>query len=337
MGLKGVPPPPLAVRRVMHVLWPLVVVVLTACALPVLVLGSVLAFVDRRARLLRVTGMTVLLMWVDIRLLVGCWRLWFASPRKDSPTWQADHEALLVASLDEAMALARKWVGFEVVLDAPMWLGDEDVPLLSYARHAGPADSIAIAWLLARTAGRMPRVVLAEALRWDPGIDTILGVLHSYFVPSASGAGDDRTRGVVGLAEHLTERDSLLLFPEGQNWSPTRRQRVIERLLSAGQLGRARKAERLRSVLPPKTRGVVATLTARPDADVMIIAHAGFGRLTSPGDIFRAVPFRDRPFLVRTWTFAAAELPHDPAAIEAWLEAQWVEVDAWISAHEEPA
>ena len=333
MGAASFPPPPLWARRCMHVLWPVLVLVLTACALPVLVVGSVLAFVDRKARLLRVTAMVVLFLWVDLRLLFGCWRLWFASPKKDSPTWLEDHERLLVATLDEMMALAKRWVGFEVILDAPMWFGREGAPLLAFARHAGPGDSIAIAWLLARTAGRLPRVVLAESLRWDPGIDTILTELHSYFVPATSRPGADRAQGVLELAESLQPDDVLVLFPEGKNWSLARRQTIIEKLTAAGSVNRLRRAERLRSVLPVKTKGFVETVSARPDADVMIVAHAGLGRLTKVKDIYEAVPFQV-PFLVRTWTYDAAELPREPEADARWLEEHWDEVDEWVSQHE---
>lgn len=336
MGMKGVPPPPLIVRRAMHVVWPFVGLGVSFLALPLLLAGCVQALFTRSARLLRVTGVVVLLVWVDIRLLVGCWRLWFASPRKDSPTWLADHERLLVACLDEALTIGRRWVGFEVVLDQPMWFGRDDAPLVAFARHAGPADSLAIAWLLARTAERLPRIVLAEALRWDPGLDTILTRLHSFFVPSSSGAGDDRVGGVARLAASLRTHDVLLLFPEGENWSPTRRRRLVARLRARGETARSRRAAALHSVLPPRTRGVVAALTARPDADIMVVAHAGFGRLTSPREIYAAVPFRDRPFLVRTWTYAAQEVPDDAEGIAAWIEGCWTEVDAWVSAHERP-
>ncbi|MEO7070724.1 MAG: 1-acyl-sn-glycerol-3-phosphate acyltransferase [Nostocoides sp.] len=334
--MKGIPPPPLIIRRAMHVVWPFVGLAVSYLALPFVVAGCVQALVTRSARLLRMTGLVVLLVWVDIRLLLGGWRLWFASPRKDSPTWVEDHERLLVASLDEALALARRWVGFDVVLDEPMWFGRDDAPLIAFARHAGPADSLAIAWLLARTADRLPRIVLAEALRWDPGLDTILSRLHSYFVPASSARGEDRARGIGALAHSLQTHDVLLIFPEGENWSPNRRRHLITRLRSRGEAARARRAEQLRNVLPPRTGGAVAALTARPDADVMIVAHAGFGRLTSPKDIYAAIPFRDRPFLVRTWTYAADQVPTDPDGITNWIEHCWTEVDAWVTAHEGP-
>jgi 1-acyl-sn-glycerol-3-phosphate acyltransferase len=333
MGMRAVPPPPLAVRRVLHVLWPAVGVLVTALATPVLVAGAFAALVDRRARLFRITAVVVLLMWVDIGMLIGCWRLWLACPTKDGPTWLEDHERLLVSSLDRAMVVGRRWVGFEVRLADRMHLGSVDTPLVAFARHAGPADSIALAWLLSRTAGRLPRIVLADALRWDPAVDTILTRLHSYFVPSEDGSGNDRLRGVAALASSLRAQDVLLLFPEGQNWSPRRRRKLIEILHERGDSLRAARASRLRHVLPVRTRGPVACLTARPDADVMVVAHAGFERLTSLRQIYEAVPFTRRPFLVKAWTYAADELPDDESGIAAWIEQQWDEVDTWVGEH----
>ena len=281
MAMGGLGPPPLIVRRALRLVWPVLAAITTLACLPLLVVGAIWSLVDRRARLFLATGLV----------------LWLADPRGQSPTWRRDHEELLVRVLDTAMRLGRKWVGLDVRLDTAMDFGDPQRPLIAFARHAGPADSLAVAWLLSRTAGRLPRIVLADALRWDPGIDLILTRLGSAFVPSASGAGDDRISGVRRLADTLDPRDALLIFPEGENWTPARRRRLIDRLRQAGHHARARQAELLRNVLPPKTKGAIATLTARPDADVMIVAHAGLGELAGPRAIFDAIPFQ-QPFLV---------------------------------------
>jgi hypothetical protein len=103
---------------------------------------------------------------------------------------------------------------------------------------------------------------------------------------------------------------------------------------AAGQELRARRAISLWNTLPPKARGVIAVLDERPDADVMIVGHAGFGQLSTPGEIWRAIPFTDRPFLVRTHTYAAAQVPDDAADIEAWLQDQWSDIDAWVTSIE---
>jgi 1-acyl-sn-glycerol-3-phosphate acyltransferase len=333
MGMRGIPPPPLFVRRVLHVIWPLVGVVVTGLAVPVAVAGAFHVVVDRRARLFRAACLAVILMWVDIRMLVSCWALWARSPDHSSPTWRSDHERLFSQALDSMMYYARRWMGLEVRLADRMHFGDDDHPLITLARHAGPADSLAISWLLARTAERLPRIVLAEALRWDPGVDTILTRIDSFFVPSHSRSGTERLAGVTRLAESLDRGDVFLIFPEGQNWTPGRRAGIIRRLRDRGDRDRARRAEELRHVLPPKTRGAWAAREARPGADVMILAHSGFGQLSSPRLIWDAAPFHDRPFLVKTWTYRAAEVPHEPVAFAAWLDDRWGEVDAWVHAH----
>jgi 1-acyl-sn-glycerol-3-phosphate acyltransferase len=334
MGMRQLRPPPPIVRRLLRLVWPVLALTVTVVALPLLVIGAVWSLVDRRARLFRATGLTLLVVWLDVQLLLGCWRLRLADPLGDGPTWKDDHERLLLDVLDTAIRVGRTWVGFDIRLDTVMDLGEADRPLIAFARHAGPADSLAVAWLLSRTGGRLPRIVLADALRWDPGIDLILTRLGSSFVPSASGAGDDRLTGVRRLADSLDPTDALLIFPEGENWTPNRRERLITRLRTAGQQARLRQAELLRNVLPPKTKGAIATLSARPDADVMIVAHAGLGRIDGPRAIYDAIPFR-RPFLVRTWTYAAVDVPREPAAIEAWLVERWHEIDTWVDAQDE--
>lgn len=336
MGARSIPAPPAFARKAMHVVWPILAVVITGLLAPVVVVGAFLVAVERRGRVFRAACAAVTLLWVDIRMLVGCWSLASRHPDTSSPAWRAAHERLLVSFLDSLMFYARRWLGFEVRLTDRMHFGAEGRPLIALARHAGPFNSLAVAWLLARTAGRLPRIVLAEALRWDPGLDTILTRLDSFFVPSTSGAGDDRLAGVRRMATSLEADDVFLLFPEGQNWSPTRRQRIIERLRQRGEEARARRAEELTHVLPPMTRGAWAARSSRPDADVMVIAHAGLGRLTSARLIWAALPFTDRPFVVKTWTYAASDVPDGEQAFGAWLDARWGEVDAWVTANAGP-
>jgi 1-acyl-sn-glycerol-3-phosphate acyltransferase len=336
MGARSIPPPPLPVRRVLHVIWPLVGVVVTGLMAPVVVAGAFMVVVDRRARLFRAASLAVILMWVDIRMLVGCWALWAKSPDHSSPTWREDHERLFVQALDSLMYYARRWVNLEVHLADRMHFGSDGEPLLALARHAGPADSLAMAWLLSRTAGRLPRIVLAEALRWDPGIDTILTRLQSFFVPSGTGGGEDRIGGLIRMAESMQDGDVFVIFPEGQNWTPGRRAGYIRRLRQRGEHARARRAEELRNVLPPKTRGAWAARVARPGADVMVLAHVGLARLSTPRMVWEALPFTDRPLLVKTWTYAAADVPLEAEAFAAWLDERWGEVDTWVEANAAP-
>ena len=46
----------------------------------------------------------------------------------------------------------------------------------------------------------------------------------------------------------------------------------------------------------------------------MVLAHAGLARLSTPRMVWDALPFDDRPFLVKTWTYAAATVPLEAEA-----------------------
>ena len=264
MGARSIPPPPLPVRRVLHVVWPFVGVLVTGLMVPVIIAGAFMVVVDRRARLFRASCLAVVLMWVDIRMLLACWALYARSPDHSSPTWREDHEKVFSQALDSLMYYARRWVGLEVVLEDRMHFGSDDEPLLALARHAGPADSLAIAWLLSRTAGRLPRIVLAEALRWDPGIDTILSRLQSFFMPAQARPGEDRAAGLGEMAATMADGDVFVIFPEGQNWTPTRRAGLIQRMRERGDHALASRAEELRNVLPPRAQGRVGRAVGPP-------------------------------------------------------------------------
>lgn len=330
MALTKLSGPPAAIRPALHAVWPVAGVGAMGLLVPVTVAGAFHSFLDRRARLFRLSVLIQIMLWLDVSMLVGCWRLSLRIPDHESEEWRRAHEELFAQTLDRAMGAAQRWIGFRIELAEPMDLGSPEVPLLAFARHAGPGDSLALAWLLSRTAGRLPRIVLADALRWEPSVDTILTRLQAYFVrPGAA----DRIGGVAALAESLKTRDALLIFPEGQNWSEERRLGVIEAFRRRGLDPKAWRAAILSNVLPPRSGGVIAAMTTRPDADVMVIGHAGFGRLTTARSIWRALPFTDRPMLVHTETYAAGTLPHDRDDIERWLDEHWSTMDDWIGEH----
>lgn len=335
-----IPPPPLWARRVVQILWLPFVALLTALFVPFFVIAVLLWPIDHRLRLARVLALVLVFLWLDAGLVTGCFYIWLRHLRqgdydKRGESWRREHEKLLLDALDGAMEHAQKWVGLHVDFEEPLDFGSERAPLLVFARHAGPGDSVVLAWLLAAYAGRLPRIVLKDFLRWDPGIGAVLYRVRSYFVPSRSGAGDDRARPVRELSQSLERMDALLLFPEGRNWTPSRWAATIAGLRESGDEERAKRAESWKHVLPPRSRGVVTAMTTRPDADVMIVAHTGLEWLVTPWQIFTAIPLHDHPFLIRAWTFGADERPSDPAEVEEWLDAQWAVVNEWVATHRE--
>ena len=173
--------------------------------------------------------------------------------------------------------------------------------------------------------------MLKAALQRDPGIDLLLNRLDCYFLPSSSGAGEDKVEAVRDLALSLQPREALLIFPEGGNWTPKRHERAVRWLRRHGQAERAAEAEELEHVLR-RDRGVVATLSACPDLDVVVMAHTGLDLLVSPWDVWAALPIDHQPMTVHWWVTSAADVPRDPADILPWIDDVWADVDAWIEA-----
>jgi 1-acyl-sn-glycerol-3-phosphate acyltransferase len=200
-------------------------------------------------------------------------------------------------------------------------------PLLVCSRHAGPADSFTLMYALMHWYGREPRVVLKDTLAWDPAIDVILNRLPNRFV-SPKG-GDDLERQVGELARNLDENDAFVIFPEGGNFTPQRRQRAIDKLRRLGLETMARRAERMRNVLAPRPGGLLAALDAAPDADVVLVAHTGLDHLLTVGDVWRELPM-DQQIVMRWWRVARAEIPHDRDGRIDWLFGWWERIDAWI-------
>lgn len=331
-SLPSLPAPPVWLRLVLQAVYPLFGIVVSLLFVVVAPFLLLLWPWDRRLAILRCLFLAVYVMWEDIGLVVECWYLRLRSPRGTSPTWDADHLALIQRALDNVLFTARRVVGFHIEIEGELTVGRPGHPLVVISRHAGPADSLAIAWLLASTAGRIPRIVLADALLWDPGIAMVLQRLDSYFVPSRSGAGDDRTKGVAELAATLTRKDAMLIFPEGRNWTRDRHEDQVRRLRERGEPDRLATAVARPWVLEARSRGVASIRQHAPEADVMVIAHTGLDMISGPAAVIRAVPFRNR-LLLRGRTYHSEDVPTDGDEVATWLEARWGEVNHWVDTH----
>lgn len=331
-ALPSLPAPPIWLRLILQALYPLVGIFFSLLFVVVAPFTLLLWPWDRHLGLLRCLFLTIYVMWEDIGLVVECWYLRVRSPRGTSPTWDEDHLALIRRALNNVLFTARRVVGFRIEIAGQVTVGRPGHPLVVISRHAGPADSLAIAWLLASTAGRIPRIVLADVMLWDPGIAMVLQRLDSHFVPSRSGAGDDRTKGVADLASTLSSKDAMLIFPEGRNWTPDRHDEQLERLTRRGESERAERAASRPWVLEARSRGVASIREQAPEADVMVIAHTGLEMLAGPGPVVKAVPFRNR-LLLRGITHRSEDVPTDPDEVAEWLATQWGEVNDWVDSH----
>ena len=264
--------------------------------------------------------------------------LWVASGfgwKLRSPVFQQAHYAVLRGLLAELLATARWVFHLQLDTDGVSWSPlDDGVPgstnaMVVLSRHAGPGDSLLLVrTLMDRDHLRRPRIVLKDVLQWDPLLDVYLNRVPSAFL----GSGGEMTRRVADLARGMGEEDALLIFPEGGNFSETRRLRTIDRLRGKGMLEQARRAEAMRHVLAPRPGGVAAALEAAPHADVVFVAHTGLEHLSTVVDLWDGLPM-DETVRLRWWFVPADEVPRDRRAQEEWLYEKWAEIDAWIASH----
>jgi 1-acyl-sn-glycerol-3-phosphate acyltransferase len=327
-------PPPTPIRRaVIDPVWPAIAAVAALMFLLVAAVSALAAPLTRRRRLLRFALLGALYLILDATLVVTCAGLWLRYPipsRRDPADWSRRHEALLRTSLAALLTAARRLLGFRVeVQEPPHQDRISGRPLLVLARHGGPGDSFALVEMLMSRYGRRPSIVLTERLRWDPGLDVVLGRLPSCFVRSGQ-----RTAVIAQLTElaaGMDGNDAILMFPEGGNWTPGRHRRAIARLTGAGRRRAAADAASNPHVLPPHAAGVLACLAGRGDLNVAVVAHTGLEDLVSAASIWRAVPVSE-PMQVRWWYEPARALPRGAARRRDWLRLQWAIVDSWIDA-----
>ena len=204
----------------------------------------------------------------------------------------------------------------------------QEGPLIVLARHASIVDNLLPAHLIAGDAGLRLRYVLKKELLRDPCLDIAGSRLPNYFVDRTT---EDRSRElsqIRALAEGLTDRDAVLIFPEGTRFTPARKRRAIASLEASSSPFLAR-AQQLRHVLPPKLGGVAALLQAAPTTDVVVLGHHGLEGFARVGDLWRQADPR-REIRVRFWRHSARSIPSSREGRADWLFEQWAAVDEWI-------
>ena len=142
----------------------------------------------------------------------------------------------------------------------------------------------------------------------------------------------DRIELIRQLASNLDDNDAFTIFPEGGNFTHSRRARSIRWLRAEGRTRRAESAERMRHVLAPRQAGTAAALQVSPDADIAIVAHTGLEHLTSAKAMWRYMPM-DTTIKVHWWRIPAQEAPAHPDAVGDWLFGWWSLIDGWVEAN----
>ena len=333
-------PPLLAavVRRV--VLAPAVIALTVAlwAAAPLWLIGAAVAsaFVPGWLRPVRLVWVLVLHLTLESLILVELFGLWIASGfglfiRR--PFFERIHYDLVQAYLVIFFREARRVLRLKVETVGPTPDAFPGDPLLVCCRHAGPGDSFTLMYALMHWYRREPRVVLKDTMAWDPAIGIMLHRLPSRFIqPNPGSRGADVEAQIAEMARGLDANDALVIFPEGGNFTPARRERAIARLRSLGLERMAQRAERMKHVLAPRPGGVIAALEAAPDADVLLVAHTGLDHLLTMRDLWHALPM-DKQIIMRWWRVPREDIPTGRDAQIEWLFDWWAQIDAWVEQH----
>jgi 1-acyl-sn-glycerol-3-phosphate acyltransferase len=331
------PPPP--IRRPLTVTTWLVLSILVLCLSPVLLaVGALASRVLHRPQPALFARLLIAYFAHELGVLVACGALWTASgfgAAIHTPRFQDLHERLLRWFVHGLTTRVVELLGVEIAPqpspDAVAAL-EQDGPVLFFSRHAGPGDTLLLTDQLMTRYRRVPRVVFKEALALDPSVDLIAHRLpHAVLNTSDK---DECERRIEQVTAELGPRGTLLLFPEGANFTPERRRNSLAKLRRKGRRQEAQAGEAMQHVLPPHPGGALAALRANPEAVVVFAAHTGLGLAAFPGQIWRHPPI-GRTLKTRMWLSTAAERPRDPNEQVKWLYDWWERLDSWLGSEGE--
>lgn len=302
--------------------------------LPISVIGAAALspLLPGRWRALRLMWLAILFLTTESLVLLVLFGLWLSSGfgwKIRTPYFEGVHYELVQMTMWVFFREARRVVRLKIVTEGPTPDAHPGIPILVCCRHAGPGDSFTLIHALMHWYGREPRVVLKDTLAWDPMIDVILRRIPARFISPNPGAGENLEAQITELATGLDANDAFVIFPEGGNFTPARKERAIERLRKLGMERMAQRADAMTHVLAPRPGGFLAALDAAPEADVVLVAHTGLDHLLTVGDVWKALPM-DKQIIMRWWQVARADIPTGREERIEWLFAWWEEIDAWI-------
>ncbi len=301
-------------------------------ASPLLVAGAVVIDVAKRRYRLPTPRVVLFLLQyaindsVEIVLAPVYWLRAGFGTRLQAAGSIARHDRLQQWSIAVLARRAERLLGIRFAIDPDATAALTPGPTIVLCRHVNLVDASLPSLLYQRLGFRSRGVIMAELLA-DPGFDLMYGRTGSVFVPRDN--GPEARAMVRRLGALVDATTAFVIFPEGRLFRPERLERAMGRMAVESPERAARLAP-LVHVLPPRPGGVLALLDTVA-ADVVVIAHAGLDRFASFTELARAVPLHD-PVRITAWRVPAAQVPPGEAERIAWLDEQWVRVDAWVAA-----
>ncbi|MFN0109600.1 MAG: lysophospholipid acyltransferase family protein [Blastocatellia bacterium] len=202
-------------------------------------------------------------------------------------------------------------------------------PIIVFIRHTSLADTMLPSALFSRRQGLMLRYVLKRELLWDPCIDIVGNRIPNAFVERGTGNIAGGVAIVQRLMDGLTERDGVLIYPEGTRFTPAKFQRSLDKLASGSAPKLYQKAAALRHVLPPRLGGPLSILELNENADAVFCAHTGLESAVTASDLLSG-KLVGQTIRAHCWRVAFADIPRDREAQTDWLYEHWMKVDEWV-------
>ena len=302
--------------------------------LPIWLIGAaaISPIVPGWLRPLRLFWVLIVYLTCEAVLLVVMLGLWIASGfgwRLRTPYFEGIHYDLVQGTMWVFFREARRVLRLTIESEGPGPLEHGGRPILVCCRHAGPGDSFVLIHTLMAWYGREPRVVLKDTLAWDPMISVVLSRIPARFITPNPGPKEDLEAQIAELATGLDGNDAFVIFPEGGNFTPQRRQKAIDRLRRLGMERMAQRAEQMIHVLAPRPGGFLAALDAAPEADVVLVAHTGLDHMVTVGEVWRELPM-DKRIIMRWWQIPRSEIPAGREERIDWLFGWWERIDVWV-------
>ncbi len=324
--------PPRWIRRL--IIAPIVFVGALAFTLASPLIHLVAAILDLlfdrgRWRLSRLVGIGLAFCVAEVFGLFALFTVWVGSGFglfMDRPFWVKANNLLAGQYMELVTNAIVFFIGFEFSLTYDVSPAGAQ---LLFARHVGPGDALRLMKIVFRDMDRRCHAVGAAKLQWDPFLDISgerLGFHYLSQTPKDTAVELDKIRQLTAA---MGDDETLILCPEGGNYTPKRRAHRIDLERSRGREQRAEMAESLKRTLLPKTGGVIAALEGAPNANVVFLGHAGLDDIHSLRSLWRLMPL-NRTVVAHGWTVPMSGLPSDRAGRSQWLLGQWTRVDDWI-------
>lgn len=288
-----------------------------------------LIFDRRRWRLSRLVGVGLAFSVAEVFGLFTLLTVWVGSGFglfMQRPFWVRANNVLAGQYMALTTNAIQFFFGFRYSLETDAL---DDGPQLVFARHVGPGDVLLLMKAIFRDMGRRCHAVGAAKLQWDPFLDIAGERLQFQYVHQTPDDSQLELDKIRQLTADMGSGETLILCPEGGNFTPNRREQWIEIERSRGREDRVEFAQSLRHTLLPKTGGVLAALEGAPDATVIFLGHAGLDDIHSLASLWRKMPLHRR-VIARGWTVALEDRPPERAARVDWLFDRWRELDDWI-------